>query len=85
MGLSLECWLYHTQLDEVVQLADAHPELAIILNYVGSPILGGPYQAKKDEVFCLSGVLPERQPEIVEYLDTWIFNSQKCFAIFSPQ
>ena len=51
MGLSLDCWLYHTQLDEVVQLADAHPELTIILNHVGSPILGGPYRGKTDEVF----------------------------------
>ena len=51
MGLSLDCWLYHPQLDEVAQLADAHPELAIILNHVGSPILGGPYRGKTDEVF----------------------------------
>ena len=33
---------------------------------------------------CLAGVVPERTPEIVEYLETWIFNSQKCFAIFRP-
>ncbi len=52
MGLSLDCWLYHTQLDEVAQLADAHPELTIILNHVGSPILGGPYRGKDDEVFA---------------------------------
>lgn len=51
MGMSLDCWLYHTQLDEVAQLADAHPELVIILNHVGSPILGGPYRGKTDEVF----------------------------------
>ena len=52
MGLSLDCWLYHTQLDEVAQLADAHPELTIVLNHVGSPILGGPYRGKGDEVFA---------------------------------
>jgi predicted TIM-barrel fold metal-dependent hydrolase len=51
MGLSLDCWLYHPQLDEVAQLADAHAELTIILNHVGSPILGGPYRGKTDEVF----------------------------------
>ena len=51
MGLSLDCWLYHPQLDEVAQLADAHPGLTIILNHVGSPILGGPYRGKSDEVF----------------------------------
>ena len=31
---------------------------------------------------CLSGVVPERTPRVVDYLDTWIFNSQKCFALF---
>ena len=51
MGLTLDCWLYHPQLDEVAQLADAHPGLTIILNHVGSPILGGPYRGKTDEVF----------------------------------
>jgi len=51
LGLSLDCWLYHPQLDEVAQLADAHPDLTIILNHVGSPILGGPYRGKTDEVF----------------------------------
>ena len=51
MGLSLDCWLYHPQLDEVAQLADAHPGLTIILNHIGSPILGGPYRGKTDEVF----------------------------------
>ena len=51
MGLSLDCWLYHPQLDEVAQLADAHPALTIILNHVGSPTLGGPYRGKSEEVF----------------------------------
>lgn len=51
LGMSLDCWLYHPQLDEVAQLADAHPDLTIILNHVGSPILGGPYRGKNDEVF----------------------------------
>ena len=51
MGLSLDCWLYHNQLDEFAQLADAHSDLTIILNHVGSPILGGTYRGKTDEVF----------------------------------
>jgi predicted TIM-barrel fold metal-dependent hydrolase len=51
MGLSLDCWLYHPQLDEVAQLADDYPELTIILNHVGTPILGGPYRGKTNEVF----------------------------------
>jgi len=51
-GLSLDSWLYHPQLDEVGALADALPDLTIILNHVGSPILGGPYRGRKDEVFA---------------------------------
>ena len=51
MGLELDSWLYHPQLDEVAELADATPELTIVLNHVGTPILGGPYRGKRDEVF----------------------------------
>lgn len=50
MGLSLDLWLYHPQLDEVAALAAAFPNLTIILNHVGSPILGGPYRDKLNEV-----------------------------------
>ena len=52
MGLTLDIWLYHPQLDEVAELADALPNLTIVLNHVGSPILGGPYRNRTDEVFA---------------------------------
>lgn len=51
MDLTLDSWLYHPQLDDVAKLADAAPTLRIVLNHVGSPILGGPYRDKRDEVF----------------------------------
>ena len=51
MDMTLDCWVYHTQLQEVAALADRHPDLTIVLNHVGSPILGGPYRGKTDEVF----------------------------------
>ncbi|MEM7098592.1 MAG: amidohydrolase family protein [Pseudomonadota bacterium] len=51
LGMSLDCWLYHTQLDEVVQFAETYPDLTIVLNHVGSPILGGPYRGQADTVF----------------------------------
>ena len=51
LGLALDSWLYHPQLDEVAELADAVPDLTIVLNHVGSPILGGPYRGRRDEVF----------------------------------
>ena len=49
-GLSLDVWLYHPQLDELAALADTFEDLTIILNHVGSPILGGPYRDRRDEV-----------------------------------
>ena len=51
MGLSFEAWLYHPQLSDVADLAAAFPDMTIILNHVGSPILGGPYGGRRDEVF----------------------------------
>jgi len=51
MGLSLDLWLYHPQLREVAEVAAAFPNLTVILNHVGSPILGGPYRDRRDEVF----------------------------------
>ena len=51
LGLSFDAWLYHPQLSDISALAAAFPDLTIILNHVGSPILGGPYAGKRDEVF----------------------------------
>ena len=35
---------------------------------------------------CLGGAMHAlgREPEIVDYVESWIFNSDKCFAIFRP-
>jgi L-fuconolactonase len=51
LNLSLDLWLYHPQLEEVAALADTRPDLVIILNHVGTPILGGPYRGRTEEVF----------------------------------
>ncbi|WP_330208788.1 MULTISPECIES: amidohydrolase family protein [unclassified Pseudomonas] len=50
-GLSLDVWAYHTQLDEVVELAKAFPELVIIVDHLGGPLGAGPYAGRRDEVF----------------------------------
>ncbi|MEM7252215.1 MAG: amidohydrolase family protein [Pseudomonadota bacterium] len=50
--LSFDAWLYHPQLDEVGEVAAALPQLTIVLNHVGSPILGGPYRGRGEEVFA---------------------------------
>jgi len=49
-GLSLDCWLYHPQIPELTAVADAYPTLTVILNHTGTPILGGPYRDRIDEV-----------------------------------
>ena len=51
-GLSLDIWVFHTQLDQVTELAEIHPDLTIILNHFGAPILGGPFKGKSEEVFA---------------------------------
>ncbi len=51
LGLSFDAWVYHPQLPEVADLAGAFPGTTIVLNHVGSPILGGPYAGRRDAVF----------------------------------
>jgi predicted TIM-barrel fold metal-dependent hydrolase len=52
LGLSFDAWMYFTQLPELVDLARAFPETAIVLDHVGGPIGIGPYAGKRDEVFA---------------------------------
>lgn len=50
-GLSFDCWLYHPQLSEVTDLAQAFPDTTIILDHFGGPLGIGPYEGKRDEIF----------------------------------
>ena len=52
LGLSFEAWQYHPQLPEVIALARAFPDTAIVLNHVGGPLGVGPYAGKTDETFA---------------------------------
>lgn len=49
-GLSFEAWQYHHQLDMVVELARAVPDLVIIVNHLGGPLGVGSYAARITEV-----------------------------------
>jgi L-fuconolactonase len=51
-GLSYDAFMYHTQIDQLVDLARAFPNTPIVLNHVGGPIGAGPYRGKRDEVFA---------------------------------
>ncbi len=50
MGLVLDLWVYHTQLDEAAALARRHPRLTIVLNHCGGPLGIGPYESRQAEV-----------------------------------
>lgn len=50
MGYSYDAWLYHPQIVELVELAQAVPELTIILDHLGGPLGAGAYAGKRDEV-----------------------------------
>ena len=52
LGLSFDAWMYHTQVPELVELARAFPDTAIVLNHVGGAIGIGPYAGKRDQVFA---------------------------------
>jgi predicted TIM-barrel fold metal-dependent hydrolase len=49
MGYSLDVWCLHTQLEEVIALADALPDLQIVLDHVGTPESQGKWQTRQAE------------------------------------
>jgi predicted TIM-barrel fold metal-dependent hydrolase len=49
MGLSLDVWCFHTQLDDLIDLAGAVPELRIVLDHLGTPERLGAYAGREAE------------------------------------
>jgi predicted TIM-barrel fold metal-dependent hydrolase len=52
LGLSLDAWVFHPQLADVVDLARACPHTTIILDHVGGVLGYGPYTGKQKDVFA---------------------------------
>jgi predicted TIM-barrel fold metal-dependent hydrolase len=52
LGLSFDAWLYHPQLAELTELAQAFPGLDIILNHMAGPLGVGPYSGCRQEVLA---------------------------------
>ena len=52
LGLSFDAWMYHTQIAELRDLADAFPDTHIVLNHIGGPIGIGPYATRRRHVFA---------------------------------
>jgi predicted TIM-barrel fold metal-dependent hydrolase len=50
LGFSFDAMAYHTQLREVADLAQACPDVRIVVNHLGIPLAGGPYRGRADEV-----------------------------------
>jgi predicted TIM-barrel fold metal-dependent hydrolase len=51
-GLSFEAWLYFHQIPRLVRLAQAHPEVPVVLNHCGGVLGIRGYAGKRDEVFA---------------------------------
>ena len=49
-NLTFDAWLYHPQLDEIADLADAFPNTAIVLDHVGGPLGYAGYAGRHAEV-----------------------------------
>ena len=49
-GLTFDAWLYHPQLGEIAELADAFPGTSIVLDHVGGPLGYAGYVGRHDEV-----------------------------------
>jgi L-fuconolactonase len=52
MGLSLDCYHYHTQNPSCLRLARALPELPIVLDHLGTPLGVGSFAGRRAEIFA---------------------------------
>jgi L-fuconolactonase len=51
-GHSFDAWLFHPQLDDVADLADAFPGTAIVLNHLGGRLGIGPFASRFEEEYA---------------------------------
>ena len=52
LGLVFDCFMFHPQLGDLIDLARAFPDTPIVLDHVGGAIGLGRYKGKRDEVFA---------------------------------
>lgn len=48
LGLSYDAWVFHTQLDEVLDLARRFEDTSIVLDHAGGPLGIGPYAGRRN-------------------------------------
>jgi predicted TIM-barrel fold metal-dependent hydrolase len=49
-GLSLDAWVYHTQLAELYELASAAPDVTVVIDHFGGPLGVGPHANSREQV-----------------------------------
>ena len=52
LGLAFDLWVFHPQLPEAIELANAMPDANLVLGHCGGPLGYGPYAGRADEVFA---------------------------------
>ena len=52
LGLTFDCYMFHPQLGDLLDLARAYPRQPIVLNHVGGAIGLGRYKGQRDAVFA---------------------------------
>jgi predicted TIM-barrel fold metal-dependent hydrolase len=52
LGLTWDMWVFHTQLDEVADAANAVSGTTIVLDHLGTPLGIGPFAGRREEVFA---------------------------------
>ena len=50
MGFTFDAWMFHPQVEELVELVAALPETPVVLDHLGGPLGIGPYAGNRDEV-----------------------------------
>jgi predicted TIM-barrel fold metal-dependent hydrolase len=50
-GLTFDAWVYHTQIDEVIDLAKTFTNTVIVVDHIAGPNGIGPFAGKRKEVF----------------------------------
>lgn len=50
--LSFDAWLFHNQLDELIDLARAFPDTQMVLDHIGAPLGQGQWGSQREQVFA---------------------------------
>lgn len=51
LGLTFDAWVFHPQLQDVIDVARALPQLSIVVGHCGGPLGYGPYAGRQDAVY----------------------------------